>query len=75
MNAVAPGVTRTDRNQFPGLDETIADVVPLGRIGTQEEIAKAVVFLASDLASFITGQTLIADGGARQNMSLAAKLA
>jgi len=37
--------------------------VPLGRVGAPEEIARAVVFLASDKASFVTGQILTADGG------------
>ena len=39
------------------------DAIPLNRYGSEEEIAEAIVFLASDRASYITGQTLAADGG------------
>jgi len=45
---------------------TIANTVPLGRFGTPDEIAKAVVFLASDDASYITGTELFVDGGFAQ---------
>ena len=65
VNAVAPGVTWTDRNQWG--EEVQAQArksVPLGRIGDQKEIARVILFLASDLASYVTGQTVVADGGA-----------
>ncbi len=65
VNAVAPGVTWTDRNQWG--EEVQAQArksVPLGRIGDQTEIARVILFLASDLASYVTGQTVVADGGA-----------
>ena len=71
VNAVSPGSIDT-----PGLSELLAssdvgeqrktmisNAVPLGRFGTPEEIAKAVVFLASDDASYITGTELFVDGG------------
>ncbi|MSQ27527.1 MAG: glucose 1-dehydrogenase [Dehalococcoidia bacterium] len=65
VNSIAPGTTRTDRNQWtPEIEARAAQTVPLGRVGDQTEIAKAALFLASDLASYITGQTLVVDGGA-----------
>jgi NAD(P)-dependent dehydrogenase (short-subunit alcohol dehydrogenase family) len=67
VNAVAPGPTETGMlNRFTGTAERKASLlsgVPLGRIGKPEEIAEAIVFLASDRASFVTGQVLTADGG------------
>ena len=67
VNAVAPGPTETGMlTRFTGTPErkaALASSVPLGRIGAPEEIARAIVFLASDKASFVTGQILTADGG------------
>ncbi len=64
VNSVAPGITWTDRNQWGAeIQERARRTVPMGRIGNQAEIAKTALFLASDLASYITGQTLVADGG------------
>jgi 3-oxoacyl-[acyl-carrier protein] reductase len=66
VNAVAPGVV--DTSIISGVpDEVRAEwtsKTPLGRIGQPSEIASAVAFLASDDASFITGQTIVVDGGA-----------
>ena len=65
VNCVAPGVIQTDMVQVLG-EETLRDLAeqtPLGRLGTPEDIAHAVAFLASDKASFLTGQVLTADGG------------
>lgn len=67
VNAVAPGYIRTPLvERFFGTD-TLRDYwvggTPLGRMGEPEEVANAVVFLASDAASFVTGETLVADGG------------
>ena len=65
VNCVAPGVIDTDMVQVLG-QETLRDLAaetPLGRLGTPEDIAYAVAFLASDRASFLTGQVLGADGG------------
>src|SRR5436309_139074 len=67
VNAVAPGPTEIGMlNRFTGTAErkaALAAGVPLGRVGDPEEIARAIVFLASDEASFVTGHVLAADGG------------
>ena len=65
VNCVAPGVIDTDMNGHLSPEElaVLGEEAPLGRIGTPEEAAQAIYFLASDRASFITGQILRADGG------------
>ena len=68
VNAVAPGVIETEiitRNVERGvLDRAVFDArIPLGRTGQPSEIAEAVLFLATDASSYVTGQTLIVDGG------------
>ena len=65
VNCVAPGVIDTDMVKVLG-DETLrdlADNTPIGRLGKPEDIAAAVSYLASDGASFVTGQVLTCDGG------------
>lgn len=65
VNCVAPGVIDTDMNKMLSKEdfEALCDETPLERIGKPYEIAKAVLFLASDDASFITGQVLSPNGG------------
>ncbi|WP_416144958.1 3-oxoacyl-[acyl-carrier-protein] reductase [Planococcus koreensis] len=64
-NAVAPGFITTDMTDKLGEDiqKTMLAQIPLGRFGKPEEVAKAALFLASDDASYMTGQTLHLDGG------------
>ena len=67
VNAVAPGPTATGMlDRFTGTPENkaaLTSTVPLGRIGTPDEVARAIVFLASDKASFVTGEIVSVDGG------------
>ena len=65
VNAIAPGVIATEMNQMLSEEDlaSLADETPLCRIGTPEEIARAIYFLASDEGSFITGEVLNASGG------------
>jgi len=65
VNAVAPGFVETDMTAdlTDDIKEKAIEAIPLGRMGAPEDIAKAVAFLASDEAAYITGQTLIVDGG------------
>jgi len=68
VNAVAPGYVETEFSRPLWSDpERVRQVVganPSGRLGTAEEVARAIVFLASDAASYINGQALVIDGGA-----------
>ncbi|HMJ13380.1 MAG TPA: SDR family oxidoreductase [Polyangiaceae bacterium] len=68
VNAIAPGLVRTDFARAlwenPKVYESAVSRYPLGRIGEPDEIAGAAVFLASQAGSFMTGQTLVIDGGA-----------
>jgi 3-oxoacyl-[acyl-carrier protein] reductase len=65
VNCIAPGYIATDMTAKLS-DAVTADLekqIPLGRIGSPEDIANAVLFLASDEAGYITGQTITVDGG------------
>ncbi len=66
VNAIAPGVVRTHlaRALWENHEQRLADHLPLGRIGEPDDIADAAVFLAGDASRWITGQTLVVDGGA-----------
>jgi NAD(P)-dependent dehydrogenase (short-subunit alcohol dehydrogenase family) len=66
VNAIAPGLVKTDMARAlwePG-EERIAASMPLARLGEPVDIANAALYLASDLASWVTGHTLVVDGGA-----------
>lgn len=67
VNAVAPGITRTD--MVAALPDAVIQpliaTIPLGRVGEPEDVANAFLYLASDLASYVTGAILPVDGAAR----------
>ncbi|KUO10441.1 oxidoreductase [Streptomyces sp. DSM 15324] len=67
VNAVAPGYTETELTRAyldkPGMREELVGLVPAGRLGTPEDVVGAALFLASERASFVTGQVLYVDGG------------
>jgi 3-oxoacyl-[acyl-carrier protein] reductase len=76
VNNVGPGYTATDRlNELSSklaaasgrsekqIEQTWTDQIPMGRLGQPEEVADAIVWLASERASFVTGQTILVDGG------------
>lgn len=65
VNAIAPGLVKTDfaRALWEPNEKAVAAMSPLQRLGEPEDIAHAALFLASDLASWITGHTLVVDGG------------
>lgn len=67
VNAVAPGVTRTDMVAAlpPELVQRISAPIPLGRVGEPEEVANVFLFLASDMASYVTGAVISVDGAAQ----------
>lgn len=65
VNAVAPGFIATDMTEVLSdkVKATLMDSIPLKRLGTSEDVANVVAFLASDLSSYITGQVVNVDGG------------
>jgi meso-butanediol dehydrogenase/(S,S)-butanediol dehydrogenase/diacetyl reductase len=66
-NCICPGAIHTPLLQpaldMPGFHDRFKEVIPVGRLGRPEEMANVVLFLASDLASFVTGAAYVADGG------------
>ncbi|MDD9371092.1 MAG: SDR family oxidoreductase, partial [Acidimicrobiales bacterium] len=72
VNAIAPGLVKTDmaRALWEPAEEAIAARMPLRRLGEPSDIANAALFLTSDLGSWITGQTIVVDGGALLGASL-----
>ena len=65
VNAVAPGVTATERNEEA---ESLGAETPLGRAGTPAEVAAVVAFLLSDDAAYLTGESVVVDGGVLQKV-------
>ena len=67
VNAVAPGVTKTDMvaSLPPQMVERISAQIPLGRPGEPEEVANAFLYIASDMASYVTGEILSVDGACK----------
>jgi len=65
VNAVAPGVIDSPMRRLskPEVNEAMRSAIPLGRFGTPEEVADGVLFLVSDFAKYITGETLDVTGG------------
>ena len=66
VNAVAPGATDTPLNAkayTPSVRRVYEERIPMGRIGSADEVADAILFLASDAARYVTGQELVVDGG------------
>jgi NAD(P)-dependent dehydrogenase (short-subunit alcohol dehydrogenase family) len=67
VNALSPGVTETDMayigRDFAAMRDQVAQTIPLRRVGTPEDMAGPAVFLASDDAAWITGHSLVVDGG------------
>jgi 3-oxoacyl-[acyl-carrier protein] reductase len=65
VNAVGPGWIRTGMNPLDDPDRVAAieEGIPLGRVGSPEDVAEVIAFLLSDAARYVSGQTLFVDGG------------
>jgi NAD(P)-dependent dehydrogenase (short-subunit alcohol dehydrogenase family) len=65
VNAIAPGLVRTEfaRGLWEGREEQLRATIPLGRIGEPEDVASMALALVSDLSAWVTGQTIVVDGG------------
>ncbi|CCK25846.1 2-deoxy-D-gluconate 3-dehydrogenase [Streptomyces davaonensis JCM 4913] len=75
VNSVSPGLIRTEMARFvwQHAEQQITDTMPLGRIGDPEDIARAVAWLASDAAQWVTGADLVVDGGTRVRAAQSAR--
>jgi NAD(P)-dependent dehydrogenase (short-subunit alcohol dehydrogenase family) len=75
VNALAPGIVKTDFNaefwKEPSVEKQTAGMVPLGRLAEPEEVAQAAAFLASDAASYVTGEVICINGGWHPSNNLA----
>ncbi len=67
VNGIAPGAIKTPINQeaweTPEAERKLLELIPYGRVGEPEDIAKAAVWLASDVSDYVVGTTLFVDGG------------
>ncbi|MEK7273713.1 MAG: SDR family oxidoreductase, partial [Candidatus Desantisbacteria bacterium] len=63
--AIAPGFIETDMTKVlaPDIREKLLSNIPLGRLGSPQDVANVVAFLVSEAASYITGQVIVVDGG------------
>lgn len=72
VNSISPGLIRTPLSENIYQDEEITrariEMIPLGRIGTPEDVAHTALFLCSDESSFVTGQDILVDGGLLDNL-------
>lgn len=76
LNTIAPGYIEVDRmTNAPGFDRAeIASGIPVGRLGMPRDIGETALFLITDRSSFLTGQTLIVDGGVSRKLARSAKI-
>jgi NAD(P)-dependent dehydrogenase (short-subunit alcohol dehydrogenase family) len=65
VNGVAPGIVRTHlaKALWENFEDRLNEALPLGRIGEPDDIADVITFLAGDAARWMTGQTIVVDGG------------
>jgi len=68
VNVVAPGYVRTERLAEVGAPASITETIPMGRLGEPAELGALVAFLASEQAAYITGQTVLLDGGRNRGL-------
>lgn len=63
VNAVCPGAIHTDKRSFADMNAMLGTQIPMGRVGTSDEVARVFLFLASDLSTYMTGATIDVNGG------------